>query len=152
MSTSEAQKWWTLLGEYLGCQQIADKYRRWPPEYGLSHGDAAQYQIKMEDIAVGLGWESEVLAATAFGDGWLGGKLPRIRKGTEMLVNQRDLCPRSCDCKKAPLLRRNCPRRDEVARLVMLERMRRKEEADFIAGFSKKNFTCCETMEKCPLR
>ena len=149
-SAEAASKWWHLLGEFLVCQQVATKFRRWPPEYDLSHGDAAGFQIEMEEIGKKLGWLDEITGALSFGAGWLSEELPRIRKGSGMLVNQRAPCPRRCLKRKHPVLRRNCPHRAEIFRLVDLETKRRKAEEDFIDSFRKAGFTCCKTMDGCP--
>lgn len=122
-SADEATKWWEQLQEFLRCQAIARSRGKWPPGRELAHGDAALYQLKMEEIAKERGWLHEVQDAHAHKEGWLAGELPRERKHSGMLVNQRAACPRGCLKKGYPILRRDCPHRDVIFRLVQLEQM-----------------------------
>jgi hypothetical protein len=50
-----ASKWWRLLLSYLRCQEIAHLSRRWPPNKGLSHGEAAAIQLEAEAKAHTVG-------------------------------------------------------------------------------------------------
>ncbi len=148
----EAEKWWVLLGDYLRFQQAAEKYRRWPPGHWLSHGKAALAHLELEKIASQVGWEDEVFSAIEFRQGWLSRNLPRVRRSSDMLVNQRAPCPRGCASKGKAILRRNCPNRAVVFRLVKAELDRRDYENLFVEEFKQEGFQCCGTMAKCPFR
>lgn len=65
-----AQRWWELLLGYLRCQDIADLTRRWPPNRGLSHGDAAAIQLKAEVIADQLGLLVQYRESVEYGRPW----------------------------------------------------------------------------------
>ncbi len=153
-NSESAQQWWAWLEEFLKCQQWAAKYRRWPPGRWLSHGGAGIDHLAMEKIAEELGWEEEVKLAIEHKEGWLAGELPRHRKNSEMLVNQRLPCPRGCLKRKGKhshrVLRRKCPHKHQVSMLVKHENSRRKQEAEFVKEFLAKGFVCCGTMNKCP--
>lgn len=151
-SEQEASNWWFLLADYLRCQQAAAKYGRWPPGHWLSHGQAAFNHLQLEKLAAEVGWQKEVFEAIEYGKGWLASKLPRARKNSEMLVNQRRPCPRGCKRKGSPILRRQCPNRNTVFDLVRNEWDRRKFEMVFVEEFKDQNFTCCGTMIECPFR
>ena len=53
--------WWTSLGDFLKHQDYSSKRRKWPIHAQLSHGDAAQAQLRMEKLAEPLGWKEEIL-------------------------------------------------------------------------------------------
>lgn len=150
----DAEQWWGFLAEFLDSQQSAAKYRRWPPGRWLSHGDAAIEHLAMEKISQKLGWEEEIRIAIEHKQGWLGGMLPRHRKNSNMLVNQRLPCPRGCLRRKGKsslrMLRRKCPHKHQVSLLVKHENSRRKLEASFVKEFLADGFFCCGTMKDCP--
>lgn len=174
LATEEAAgDWWNQLAAFLINQEYAHQHRRWPLRGGLSHGNAAHTQIKMEDIAEPLGWKTEVLLAIFRSEGWLSGILPRRTKDRTSLVNARSTCPRGCTwkhklmrkrsceqadcfpaCKKQhrSIVRADCPHRQEVEALVLLEYVRRKEEQDVIQGLVEQNISCCGTMNHCGLK
>lgn len=149
-----AWQWWIWLEEFLKCQQWAAKYRRWPPGRWLSHGDAGTDHLAMEKIAQELGWEEEVRSAIEYKEGWLAGDLPRHRKKSEMLVNQRLPCPRGCLKHKGKreyaTLRKDCMHRHQVSMLIKHENSRRKKEKEFVIDLLKKGFSCCGAMNDCP--
>lgn len=164
--------WWQSLGEYLNNQDHASKFRKWPMYAQLSHGDAANIQLEMEALANSLGWREEVVTAIFREKGWLSGVLPRRTKSKRGLVNVRSACPRGCrqkhhplraqacrvieclqGCTKLhkPILRVKCPHRTEVERLVLLEHERRAKDKEIFAHLRRSSFTCCGTMDNCPL-
>lgn len=174
LDTDQAtEDWWNQLAVFLINQDYAHQHRQWPLRGGLSHGDAAQIQIKMEGIAKPLGWEAEVLRAIFRHEGWLSERLPVLLKNKSALVNSRAPCPRGCtwkhkllrknsctlkkcsaDCRKLhpPISRADCPNRREIEAIVLLEYERRKEEQDLVQELAKQGISCCETMEHCGLR
>lgn len=156
ISPGAAEQWWGFLAEFLDSQQSAAKYRRWPPRSWLSHGAAAKDHLAMEEIAQKLGWEEEVRIAIEHKKGWLSGILPRHRKNSEMLVNQRLPCPRGCFKRKGKrslkILRKDCSYKHQVSLLVKHENSRRKQEESFVQEFLSNGFVCCGRMDECPFR
>ena len=171
-SLGQAQHWWNGLQAYLQHQQYAEKFCRWPIEAQMSHGPAAEIQLKMEEVAAKFGWKQEILAAIFRKKGWLGGKLPRLTKDGERLANARSPCPRQCTrkhhpyrksacqrsacmpscCKQhPPILRVDCPSRSGVENLVRFEHVRRKVDALVIKELKEEGWSCCGRMEDCPL-
>jgi hypothetical protein len=172
-SPDEAHYWWDGLKAYLQHQQYADKHGHWPIDAQMSHGVAADLQQKMEDVADELGWRADILASIFRKKCWLGGRLPRMAKGRKSLVNARSPCPRGCtrkhhllrkfacqhvdclpNCRKRhpPILRADCPHRQAVEKLVMLEHARREIEARMIKQLKKDGHRCCGRMKQCALR
>ncbi|WP_025897839.1 E2 domain-containing protein [Kordiimonas gwangyangensis] len=167
-----AVDWWKSLGDFLVNQDYANKHRRWPITAQLSHGSAAELQLKMEAIADRLGWRDEILSGIFRHQGWLGGKLPKLRKKTSKLVNGRAPCPRECHQLHSPFkkhscgiqkcagncykshrhkLRRACPHRSDIEQLIILESERRRLDTEFTKSLRKDNYSCCGTMAYCPL-
>lgn len=153
-SDAHAEKWWNDLSEYLGCQDYASNHRRWPPNKGLSHGDAAKAQLIAERVAKELDWLQDYRDAVDFGVGWLAGPLPKVNRESDRLLNGRAVCPKGCEHprKQDPLLRRECDQRAKIAQLVRAEHLRRKAERAFVESFIKDGFVCCGTMDKCPFK
>lgn len=171
-SELEAKHWWAGLNEFLKNQEYASKYRKWPVNAQLSHGVAADIQIKMEKIATPLGWKGEVTRAIFRNQGWLAGTLSKRAKDRSVLVNARTPCPRGCLQKDAPLskcscsihncrtncskihppiLRAKCPNRVAVESIILLEYKRREKEEEFIKWLKEKGYKCCGTMDDCPI-
>lgn len=148
--SKQALAWWGKLESFLVCQTLATKHGEWPRGRGLSHGRAADIQIEMEQIALKNNWVEEVWDGIAYKENWLGSTLPRIRKNSGMLVNQRSSCPRRCSKRNRPILRCDCPHKIEVFELIRLEMNRRKIEQRYIDAYSDKK--CCGTMKICPFK
>ncbi|WP_319799798.1 E2 domain-containing protein [Roseobacter weihaiensis] len=163
--------WWEYLRMFLLHQEYARKYGVWPLEGGLSHGDAARIQEKMEELAAPLGWKEEILVGMFRGKGWLANSLPKASHRLDRLLNSRTPCPRGCtrqadsnrsivcrppdtDREKTggkPILRAECPNRSALERIALLEHRRRKAQHDFIQDICKDAPKCCGTMKYCPL-
>jgi hypothetical protein len=159
-TAEEADTWWEWLGEFLKAQFFADRNAYWPTRF-LHHGQAADVQVEMEELAAGTFLQEDVRQALDEGRGWLADALPRLTKDKLRLINLRSPCPRGCCKRKAPLpkspgrtcyptLRRRCKQRELVLSLVKLEYARRKKEKEFWAQHPRK--VCCETMRDCPLK
>ena len=166
-----ATAWWEYLRMFLLHQEYAEKFGVWPLEGGLSHGDAAQIQEKMEELAAPLGWKEEILVGMFRKKGWLANSLPKASQRLERLLNSRTPCPRGCtrqaDSKRSivcrlvdtdteetdgrPILRAECPNRSALERIALLEHRRRKAQNDFIQDICKDAPECCGTMKYCPL-
>lgn len=171
--TGCAETWWSHLAQFLECQVFAEKRGVWPLRSGLSHGDAADHQIAMENIADNHGWGDEILEGIFRRRGWLADRLPPASKDKKMVLNSRTPCPRGCRWKHKllrkrscqieacfvgcgrqhkPILRADCPNRRSVEDIVLHEHKRRKIEQDAIKHFFQKGHRCCGTMQHCPLR
>lgn len=162
--------WWEYLRMFLLHQEYARKYGVWPLEGGLSHGDAARIQEKMEELAAPLGWKEEILVGMFRRKGWLANSLPKASQRLERLLNSRTPCPRGCKrqadsnrsivCRPAdsdpeladgkPILRAECPNRSALERIALLEHRRRKAQNDFIQQIDRDTHACCRTMKFCP--
>ena len=170
-STEAALAWWKSLADYLNHQDYASKYRKWPLRGQLSHGNAANIQLRMEALAKPLGWEDELLTSMFRRKGWLAGILPRKAKNGTGLINARSPCPRGClqkhypfrkracqvnscvaGCSRQhkPILRAKCPHRLTVEQLVLLEYDRRAIESALIDQLRRDKVKCCGTMDGCP--
>lgn len=164
--------WWSSLATFLANQIYADRHHVWPLAAGLSHGDAAQEQLKMEAISEPLGWKDEILRSMFRGKGWLAENLPRLSKGGHRIVNSRSPCPRGCtwkhkllrrkscdndgcysDCQRQhkSILRRDCPHRSAIEKLVLHEHRRLKIEENITKKLLAAGKKCCGTMKFCPL-
>ena len=171
-TSSAALAWWASLSDFLNHQDYVEKWHQWPIHAQLSHGHAAEIQMRMEKLAMSMGWKDELLSSIFRGDGWLANDLPRLAADSHRLINARTPCPRGCrvlhhpftrqactrdrcvdGCKKQhpPILRANCPQRTTVETLVRLEHLRRKKEQEYIEYLLGKGVTCCKTMRGCPL-
>lgn len=168
-----ANGWWAILGKYLSNQDFASKHGLWPRDQGLSHGTAADTQIRMEEIADPLGWKSEVLDSVFRGRGFLFEKPLRQYKDKKMgFVNLRSPCPRGCkklhfshknlsckggecevSCNKShkAILRASCPNREVIEKLNRLEILRKSQEDQLVSILRKKGTNCCGSMRNCPL-
>lgn len=168
-----AEIWWSHLAHFLECQMFAEKRGVWPLRSGLSHGDAADHQIAMENIAETLGWGDEILEGIFRRRGWLADRLPPASKDKKMVLNSRTPCPRGCHWKHKllrkrscqidacfigcgrqhkPILRADCPNRRSVEDIVLHEHQRQKIERNAIRHFFQKGHRCCRTMRHCLLR
>lgn len=166
-----ATAWWEYLRMFLLHQLYAEKYGVWPLGGGLSHGDAARIQEKMEELAAPLGWKEEILVGMFRSKGWLANSLPKASQRLERLLNSRTPCPRGCKrlvdgnhsivCRPVdtdpevadgkPILRAERPNRSALERIALLEHRRRKAQKDFIQEIRKDAPKCCGTMKYCPL-
>lgn len=151
LDATAARRWWEILSEHLQLQFVADATRTWPKNREWDHGDAGITQQQMEtlvaDHPVLL---ADVRLAHLDGIGWLAGPLPRLSKDGKRLVNGRAPCPKGCLKRKHPILRRACPDRDIVFRLVAFERLKRKQSSEFWDAV--KGQACCGSMTACPLQ
>ena len=171
-SRSSALGWWESLSDFLNHQDYAEKWHQWPIHAQLSHGVAAEIQLRMEELATPLGWKDELLSSIFRGDGWLANYLPQPATISDGLIRVRTPCPRGCrslhhpftkeactrdkcvdGCRKQhpPILRADCPQRPTVEALVRLEYSRRLKEQEYIEYLLGRDITCCRTMRRCPL-
>ena len=129
-----------------------DRHR--PEEYRArewDHGEAGDTQAEMERLASKHGMEQDVKNAHFYRVGWLAVKdLPRLAKAKDRLVNGRAPCPKGCQKRRHPILRRKCDKRETIFQLVKLEWQKRKQAADFWKAAEGQH--CCGKMKNCPLK
>jgi hypothetical protein len=136
---SSAISWWSYLQEYLDTQFVAGQTKKWPPNKQFAHGDAGIAEEALEKLTKGTKFEQEVGQAHQRNVGWLASTLPRIHK----------TCPRGCNRKGRPILRRNCVDRELMFQIVALEHRYRQGEAAFWKSHS--GTKCCGYSEGCGL-
>lgn len=168
-----AEYWWSGLASFLNNQVFAERFKIWPQGAGLSHAEAADEQISMENLADPLGWKDEIWQGIFRRSGWLAKNLPRVSTDGKLVLNARSPCPRGCtwkhkllrkrsckiiecyqDCNRLhkPVLRAECPHRETIERIVLHEHRRQKIEKGIIVELHSKGRQCCGTMKFCPLR
>ena len=156
----DADTWWAWLNEFLCSQFYVDRNRHWPSGRALHHGDAADAQLKMEEIAFGTKFESDVRDCLEYRVGWLAGELPRLSVDGTQLANLRAPCPRGCGKlngktirqiyrKFHPTLRRKCRELNKITKLINLESERRQKEKEFWEKLSGTH--CCQSVDTCPI-
>lgn len=171
-SHDAAVRWWNGLRQFLSDQAYATKHRKWPSHRSMSHGDAAEVQLQMETLAIQNDWIKEILSGMFRNEGWLGGLMKRANSNSRQIFYQRGPCPRGClyrhapnlqkdcykkgcskDCEKkhAQVLLTDCPNRNIVNDLIILEYERRKREYNYVQQIANKGIKCCGTMDDCPL-
>lgn len=151
LDQASAEKWWANLWEYLQCQESADAIGIWPLGRAMSHGTAGHTQEEARSLASQLDLLDQYDAAVEFGEGWLASPWPLTNREGTRLLNGRLPCPRGCLSRSGkPRLRCECEHGSEIARLLFLERRRRREASSFVAEMKAKGFQCCGTMENCP--
>jgi hypothetical protein len=150
-NAATASRWWQILQEHLGLQFTADATRTWPPHLEWDHGEAGATQVEMESLATKNGMAQDVTDAHFYRVGWLAAKdLPRLTKAKDRLVKGRAPCPKGCQKRGHPILRRKCSKREAVFQLVKLEWQKRKQATDFWKEVEGQ--PCCGRMKNCPLK
>lgn len=148
-----ASIWWECIHNYLKNQTVADRTRSWPPQDSLSHGDAAKYQIRAENVANKLGLAEEYRKAMFSSSSWLRNLVNEVseRDGVfhpadldQVLSKVNQTTPKLGKRRKL-LVRR-------VKKLLSCELLRREEENAFWLSFEGSDITCCQTMPGCPLK
>lgn len=149
-----AESWWENLRQYLWLQSVAHQTGVWPFMHYLDHGRAGDHHEVALNLASQLGMQAEYDAAYEGKPSWITDPRIRLADKTGRLINGRAPCPRGClhPLSSVPKLRRNCSRRDDIARLAYHERKRRDELASFWKEEIRAGTLCCGTMRDCPLR
>ncbi|WP_363315122.1 E2 domain-associated cysteine-rich protein [uncultured Agrobacterium sp.] len=150
-----ADRWWEQLRQWIRCQGVAERTGVWPPNQALDHGEAGVHHERALELARSIGLEEEYAAAWLGEPSWITDPDLRIVDRRGGPSNGRVPCPRGCRrlaSRNAPILRRKCARRGEIARLVWLERLRRKSLDEYWRHVRASGTKCCGTMLTCPLR
>jgi hypothetical protein len=148
---ASARTWWQQLSVFLWGQETAHSEGIWPPANQLSHGnDAADTELKAEELARKLGLVSELEAAIRFDSG----VIAELASAVSSLTGRPSggSAPCACGYKTADgrlKRRRQCFKANDKC-LVGLEAKRRAQERQFWE--SEGNKKCCETMRFCPRR
>lgn len=153
-SEQQAYEWWESLRFFLICQSTAEETRTWPSAYALDHGDAGIYHERALELALELNIEKEYAAAHSNEKSWITDKSLKLLNRRDEPINGRSPCPRGCTYRHRPnnlIIRRNCHRRNLLLQLVIAERERRKNLAEYWQLAKQKNETCCGRMRNCEL-
>lgn len=145
-----AAAWWQKLDVFLNCQETAEAFGTWPPILQVSHGDAADIQIAAEKMAESIGRRTEYENAVAYDAGPIAELASQISKITGRLPNSRMPCFCGYTDNERIKRRQQCARDNNLC-LLVLERKRRRAEADFWRE-RKGRISCCGTMKFCPLK
>jgi hypothetical protein len=148
-TAGDADLWWEALGKFLVGQRHAERSGEWLYPRSLHHGKASDHQRELERLAKGTQFEEDVERALHSRCGWLADELPRLHKDGTRLVNLRSPCPKGCEKRRHPIVRRRCKQRELMFRLVKEEHLRREAERKFWEAYPRKQ--CCGTMKSCPL-
>lgn len=144
-----ARDWWSTLGDFLRLQRVAARTRLWPDHNALSHGEAGQHHRNALALAAEIGLLEEYECHVG-GDATVVSALyGRLARDGKRVLNGRAPCPCGRRRRGKPVLRRNCPRRDLVERLLAAERRRAAELKKFWTAL--RGMSCCGTMKSCPL-
>lgn len=150
-----AIRWWEQLRQYLRCQGVADRTKVWPPAHSLDHGDAGRFHERALALASAAGVEEEYAAARLGEPSWITDPNLRIVDRRGGFINGRAVCPRGCRrraSRNAPVVRRNCERRQMLSDLVYSEQQRIKALAKYWQHVLNDGTRCCRTMLACPIR
>jgi len=161
IDSQSANDWWEHLSQFLQFQEVAEKSKIWPPyidKYGkvfpeLSHGVAAEYQLKAEKYSKKLGFD-EKYAYTLIErkpiSNWLPINKTRNHNQKSPLKNGRLPCPFGCKKKGQPILRRNCCKNDILKKFLEAEADRQVEAKKFVENYGANN--CNLDMRYCEFK
>lgn len=140
--------WWEKLRIFLTCQETAEETKAWPPLLQLSHGDAADIQLRAEALADDLGQRQAYDNAVAYGVGPIAEYARQVSGVTGRLRNGSAECVCRWRNKDGSIkMRRQCAK-DNNPCLPVLEARRQKADRAFLKGW---HCGCCGTMDDCPL-
>lgn len=148
-----ATNWWGRLETFLRIQRTAARTGLWPEHHALSHGEAGLHHRNALDHARKAGL-TDAYEAFMQGEASVLAVLdPLLRRAGDRLRNGRCACP--CGRRRRdghPVLRRRCPRREDVVGVLREERLRKGKLAEFVRSAKQSGMSCCGTMRECPLR
>lgn len=125
----------------------------WPRHSELDHGDARELHQAARRLSKSLGLEEEYARAEAGEASWISDIDGFIVDDFGRRPKSVNPCP--CGCRQAdgqPFSLQRCPRRRQVAQLVLLERGRRLELQRFWEEARRRGQGCCGKIRSCPLR
>lgn len=156
VDTTAADRWWEALRQYLLCQAVAERSRIWPDRFALDHGGAGEWHARALELASDLGIEDEYDRTHADEPSWISDPKARIVHRDGRPINARTPCPLGCRWQKRgrtiSRLRADCDQREKVNALVLAERERRRELANYWSRMRKAGIECCGRMRDCELR
>ena len=146
---SSAGEWWRKLSVFLTSQETAHETGEWPPMLQISHGDAAEIQLKAEALASRIGRLEDYRNAIAFGIGPIARYANEVSAVTGRLRNGSAECVCGRTTRQGrPKKRRQCAKDNDPC-LPVIEAKRRRAEQAFWK--EREGQRCCETMRECPL-
>lgn len=155
ISARAAAQWWEQLRQFLACQGVAERTRRWPPGHALDHGDAGRHHERALALATEAGVEDEYAAARLNEPSWLTDPGLHLFDRQGKPINGRAVCPRGCRHRargrSVQILRTDCTKRSLLVELALTERLRRKALAEYWEHVFNEGTHCCRTMRFCPL-
>jgi hypothetical protein len=147
---TQAFRWWRKLELFLDCQETAHNTGRWPVYAQLSHGSAGAVEIEAEQLARSLGLLDDYQRGVQFGLGIIAIAVSHTKSGKAQR-NKKAPCLCGYHGKRGKrLLRKDCGMAQSEKCLVTHELRRQRAETAFWKTFPGE--TCCQSMEKCPLR
>lgn len=163
LSAEQATQWWEQLRQFIICQGVAERTRRWPESQAVDHGDAGWHHERALALAAEADVVEEYAGARLGEPSWLTNPSLRLfdKKGSP--INGRAVCPRGClrraRGRLVPITRRDCEKRKKtgchkrrlLVDLAFTEQQRRKALAEYWEHVFKSGLLCCRTMRGCPL-
>lgn len=144
-----AVAWWAALEHFLRLQRVATRSGVWPDQNALSHGGAGFHHRAALSLAAQIGM-SETYDRHVAGEQTVIKDLDaKLVRDSSRLINGRCCCPCGRRHASRPVIRRKCPHRTSVVRLLREER----ERVAKLAGYWREmdGTPCCGTMRSCPL-
>lgn len=146
LSAAEAVLWWRDLHHYLLFQVIAEQTGRWPAAHALSHGIAADHELKAREAARALAAEADYEQVLDHEQNWLSKAVDDADADHTLPPGWRYLnAPATLSCS-------NRKWRRVMITFVAAERARRRGLEAFWKSEIDKRRRCCGSMAVCPLR
>lgn len=147
-----ARQWWADVEIHLRLLSVALKTRVWPLHSQVDHGHAGKYHQAARQLAKTMDLEEDYARAAVGEPSWISDTALDLigSNGAQIGVNRP--CPCGCATGDGTAsARKACPRRKNVARLILLERARRLALADFWHDAVRAGAACCGRLRDCPL-
>lgn len=147
-----AQQWWADVEIHLRLLSVATRTRVWPQHSGLDHDEAGRHQRDARRLARRLGLDEALASVEAGEAGWIGDPDFALVDRFGRRVGLRATCRCGCRRKDGKAFAwRDCPRRRDLTRLILLERARRLSLLEFWESARRLEKRCCGRMRDCPL-
>lgn len=147
LDLTEANCWWHDLHQFLLLQAIAEQTRYWPAAHALSHGTAADHEIKAREAARNLGIEADYVNLLDGKQNWISKALEDAHPHDHSLSLEwrRQHAPKDLRCSAQIWARSMAP-------FVAAERKRQHDLYAFWEDEIRRGRRCCGSMAACPLR